>query len=69
MKSLQPVPCGPQEVSSIGALSEDWLDGMEDVFPAELSVLLFGGALETFQFDTLNKTKFYLKTTSVLKHS
>ncbi|PKU43459.1 hypothetical protein llap_6235 [Limosa lapponica baueri] len=57
MKSPQPVPCGPQEVSSMGSLPEDWLDGMEDVFLAELFVLVFGWALETFQFDTLNKTK------------
>lgn len=32
-------------------LPEDWLGGMEDVFPPEL----FGGALEPFQFDTLKK--------------
>jgi len=57
-KSSQPVPCGPQEESCIVSLAEDWLGGMEDVFPAERFVLPFGGALETLQFDTQDETKF-----------
>lgn len=59
LKSPQPVPRGLRKVCCIiGSLPEGWFGGMEDVFPAELFMLLFGGALETFQFDTLNKTKF-----------
>lgn len=42
MKSPQPVPCGPQEVSTIGSLPEDRLNGMEDIFPAVCDTVWVG---------------------------
>lgn len=46
---------------------ESWLGDMEDVFPAELLVLLFRGALQIFQFDTLNKTVSYFRKSFCFK--